>query len=318
MSRHRSTVRLLAILWVVFCGFSGTYIQAAETHSRREIPSLGPVGEVELIQSGFKFLEGPAKVPDGRIFFTDIPDETIYQLDVEGKVSQFLRPSGHANGLMYGGSGQLLVCQMDGFLSTVDIESRQLTVLAGSYENSRFNAPNDLVIDREGGIYFTDPRYRAPNPWPQTVEAFYYRSKDGQVTRLGDGMLAPNGIALSPDEKTLYVIPSMQSNMMAFPVENSGKIGDGRVFCQLQQVGDQTDGGGDGLAVDVNGNVYITSAAGIQIFSDAGELLGIIEVPEQPANCAFGGPDNKTLYMTARTGLYRCTMPVAGHLQYTE
>lgn len=282
------------------------------------IPSLGTVGPVELIKDGFQFLEGPAKVPDGTLYFTDIPAETIFQLSPEGQIVEFFKPSGFANGLMYGGDGQLLVCQMAGALSKIDLATKQLTVLASEYAGRRFNAPNDLVIDREGGIYFTDPRYRAPEPWPQGVEAFYYCSAEGQITRLGDDLKAPNGIALSPDEKTLYVIPSLQSEMMAYPILSPGKLGMGRVFCQLQQVGNQTAGGGDGLAVDVKGNLFITSAAGIQVFSDVGELLGIIRVPEQPANCAFGGEDNKTLYITARKGLYRCSMPVAGHLQRSE
>jgi len=324
MARIFFKVLILSASTSVFhlIGLPGTRL-AAENQplaeiSSQEIPSLGTVGKVELIQSGFKFLEGPAKAPDGKIFFTDIPAATIYQLGVDGKITEFFKPSGFANGLMYAGNGRLFICQMEGKLSMIDLASNQLVVLAEQYQGVRFNAPNDLVVDREGGIYFTDPRYRAPEPWPQTVESFYYRNKDGVVTRLGEGLKAPNGIALSPDESTLYVIPSMQSDMMAYPVDSPGRIGAGRVFCQLQQVDGQTDGGGDGLAVDAKGNLYITSAAGIQVFSDAGELLGIVKVPEQPANCAFGGEDNSTLFITARTGLYRCRMPIAGHLQYTE
>lgn len=285
-----------------------------DTTAAQEIPSLGSLGSVELIKDGFKFLEGPAKTPDGSLYFTDIPAETIFLLNGAGQIEEYLKPSGFANGLMYAGDGQLLVCQMAGRLSRIDLASKQVSVLADQFSGARLNAPNDLVIDKQGGIYFTDPRYRAPDPWPQTVEAFYYRAVDGTVTRLGAGLKAPNGIALSPDEQTLYVIPSMQSEMMAYPIESPGKIGEGRVFCQLQQVGEETAGGGDGLAVDIKGNLYITSAAGIQVYSAAGELLGIIKVPQQPANCAFGGADNKTLYITARTGLYRCTMPIPGHL----
>lgn len=314
----KSNLHLLALLMMTLGVFAAELSMAQESESQAEIPGLGSIGQVELIQSGFKFLEGPAKVPDGRLFFTDIPAETIYQLDHSGEISEFLKPSGFANGLMYGGDGQLLVCQMEGKLASISLESRQITVLADQYEGKRLNAPNDLVIDQQGGIYFTDPRYRAPEPWPQGVEAFYYRSPDGSVTRLGEGMKAPNGIALSPDGKTLYVIPSMQAEMMAYPVESPGKLGAGKVFCQLQQVGDQTDGGGDGLAVDVQGNLYITSAAGIQIFSAAGELLGILKIPEQPANCSFGGTDNQMLFITARTGIYRCKMPIAGHLQFQQ
>ena len=119
--------------------------------------------------------------------------------------------------------------------------------LADGYEGKRFNAPNDLVIDRDGGIYFTDPHFRAPMPLPQGVRAFYYRSPDGKVTRLAEIEAAPNGIILSPDEKTLYVIPSLQAEMLAYPVEGPGKLGQQRVFCTLQQASGKTNGGGDGL-----------------------------------------------------------------------
>lgn len=283
-----------------------------------DLKGLGAVGPVEKIQGGFQFLEGPAKTPDGSVYFTDIPAESIYKLGTDGRISLFLKPSLHANGLMYGGGNRLLACQMDGQLAAIDLKTKQTEVLASQFDGARFNACNDLVIDQAGGIYFTDPRYRAPQPWPQGKEAFYYRAKDGTVTRLGEDLVAPNGIALSPDEKTLYVIPSMRSEMMAYEIETPGKIGPGRVLCRLQQVAAATNGGGDGLAIDVRGNLYITSATGVQVVSPSGDALGTIAVPEQPANCGFGGEDNRTLFITARTGFYRCTMPVPGHLQRTE
>lgn len=250
--------------------------------------------------------------PDGSIYFTDIPDNVIHRLRPDGEIERFLEPSAHANGLMYGGQGRLLACQMDGQVVSIELQSKKISVLADQYQRKRFNACNDLVIDKAGGIYFTDPRYSAPEPWPQVREAFYYRSPEGEVVRLADDLKAPNGIGLSPDEKTLYVIPSMSSQMMAYEVKQPGVLGSGRVLCRLQQVGDATEGGGDGMALDVQGNLYITSSAGIQVFSPTGELLGIIEVPENPANCAFGGENHQTLYITARTGLYRCDMPLAG------
>lgn len=282
------------------------------------LSGLGEHGPVTKIQGGFQFVEGPAKTPDGSIYFTDIPANVINRLKPDGTIERFLEPSAHANGLMYGGQGRLLACQMDGQLVSIELASKQVTTLADEYQGKRFNACNDLVIDKLGGIYFTDPRYNAPDPWPQTREAFYYRSLAGEVVRLGDNLTAPNGIGLSPDEKTLYVVPSMSSEMMAYEVKQPGVLGAGRVFCRLQQVGEAKDGGGDGMAVDVQGNLYITSAAGVQVFSPAGELLGIIALPETPANCAFGGPDNKTLFMTAHTGLYRCAVPVAGLVARSE
>ncbi len=284
----------------------------------QQLSGLGEHGAVTEIQGGFQFLEGPAQAPDGSLYFSDIPANAIHRLSPDGKIEIFVEPSGRANGLMYGGHDHLLACQMDGKVVSIDLKSKQINTLSDAYREKPFNACNDLVIDKLGGIYFTDPRYGAPDPWPQEKEAFYYRSAEGKVVRLGDDLTAPNGIGLSPDEKTLYVIPSMSSEMMAYEVQRPGVLGSGRVFCQLQQVGDATDGGGDGMAVDVQGNLYITSAAGVQVFSAAGELLGIIAVPETPANCTFGGDDNKTLFITARTGLYRCTVPVAGLIPRSE
>ncbi|MCC7338301.1 MAG: SMP-30/gluconolactonase/LRE family protein [Pirellulaceae bacterium] len=294
------------------------WLVSSVSATAQQLAGLGEHGAVTKIQGGFQFVEGPAQTPDGSIYFTDIPANIIHRLTLDGKIEVFIEPSAHANGLMYGGQDRLLACQMDGQLVSIDLTSKQITTLADKYQGNRFNACNDLVIDKLGGIYFTDPRYNAPDPWPQEKEAFYYRSADGDVARLGDNLTAPNGIGLSPDEKTLYVIPSMGSEMMAYEVKQPGVLGTGRVLCRLQQVGDATNGGGDGMALDVQGNLYITSSAGIQVFSPAGKLLGIIAVPETPANCAFGGEDRKTLFITARTSLYRCTVPVAGLIPRSE
>ncbi len=301
---------------IFVCAGIALAVATSCSHAQTELKGLGTTGKVELIQDGFQFVEGPAKTPDGSVYFTDIPANTIHRMTFSnGKpsIDVFVQPSGHSNGLMYGGENRLLACQMDGQLVAYDLTSKSVTVIAGQYDGKRFNACNDLVIDRHGGIYFTDPRFRAPEPWPQGTEAFYYVDTDGKVTRLGDDLPAPNGIALSPDESTLYVIPSMQAEMVAYPVLAPGKIGKGRVLCRLEQAVGRNNGGGDGLTIDIKGNLYITSALGIQVFSPSGELLGILEVPQQPANCTFAGDDDRTLIITARTGVYRCEMPVPGH-----
>lgn len=277
------------------------------------IPGIGPVGAVKLVKGNFQFTEGPTKTPDGKLYFTDIPASTIHVLSPEGTVEVFLNPSGKANGLMYGGEGRLLACQMEGKLISIDLKSKEVKVLAESYKDNHFNAPNDLVIDKQGGIYFTDPRYGAADPWPQGTEAFYYRAPDGTVSRLGEDLAAPNGIILSPDEKTLYIVPSMQRQMVAYEVKEPGKLGERRVFCELKQPATKNNSGGDGLTVDVQGNLYITTDLGVQVYNSTGKLLGIIECPEQPANVTFGGPENKTLFMTSRTGLYQAQMEVSGH-----
>jgi gluconolactonase len=210
---------------------------------------------------------------------------------------------------------RLLACEMDGQLKEYNPETGEQKSLAKTYKGVRFNAPNDLVIDNTGGIYFTDPRYRAPEPWPQGTEAVYYRAADGKVTRLIDDRTAPNGVILSPDEKTLYVIPSMEKQMWAYPVLSPGKIGQGTVFCEVTQPdGAKTPAGGDGLTIDTQGNLYITTALGLQVFDPSGKQLGIIAIPEHPANVTFGGKDNKTLFVTARKSLYSVETEATGHV----
>ena len=277
------------------------------------IPGVGPVGDVKKVHSGFAFTEGPAADADGNLYFTDIPNNRIHKMDSSGQVSVFVEPSGHCNGLMVVGR-RLLACEMDGRLKEFSLDDKKETVLADKHEDKRFNAPNDLVIDQSGGIYFTDPRFRAPDPWPQGKEAVYYRAADGKVTRLLDDRKAPNGIILSPDEKTLYVIPSMEKQMWSYPVEAPGKIGSGKVLCELRQPKGSDNGGGDGLTVDTAGNLYITSGLGVQVVSPDGKILGVIEFPEQPANVTFGGPNRRTLYVTARTSLYSVEMEATGHV----
>jgi gluconolactonase len=214
---------------------------------------------------------------------------------------------------MLNAAGNIVACEMDGRIVEIDVKSKKVTALTDTYDGKRYNAPNDLVIDRDGGVYFTDPRFRAPEPWPQGKEAWYYADAKGKVTRLGDNLPAPNGVILSPDEKTLYVIPSMQKQMMAYPVLGPGKVGEGKVFCELQQKDANGNSGGDGLTVDSRGNLYITSALGLQVFTPEGKHLGNIAFPEQPANCTFGGKDGKTMYATARTSVYAVEMEATGH-----
>jgi gluconolactonase len=286
----------------------------AVSNAADKIPGIGPAGEVKKVHGGFQFTEGPTFDREGNLYFSDVRGDKLYEIDAKGELSTILDPSHHTNGLMMNAAGKIVACEMDGRLIEVDPKTKQVKSLADSYEGKRFNAPNDLVIDRAGGIYFTDPHFSAPMPLPQGVRAFYYRAPDGKVTRLAEVEAAPNGIILSPDEKTLYVIPSGQADMLSYPVTAPGKIGDKRTFCTLKQASGKTTGGGDGLAIDVKGNLYITSALGVQVFDSHGSLLGIIEFPEQPANCDFGGKDMKTLYATARTSVYSVAMEVAGHV----
>ncbi len=182
-----------------------------------------PVGAVEKVQGGFQFTEGPAATKDGGLYFSDIPDDAIHFVSPEGKITLFTKPAGHSNGLLITSDDRLLGCQMDGQVVEFDRQTGKVAkTLASQFEGKRFNAPNDLVIDSQGGIYFTDPLYRAPEPLPQGIQAVYYISSNGEVSRVTDAIKAPNGIGLSPDQKRLYVIPSMQSKMLVYEVTAPG------------------------------------------------------------------------------------------------
>ena len=296
------------------CAISASTLAAATAEEAQQpLPGLGPIGPVVKLHGGFQFTEGPAADRDGNVYFSDIPAEKIFKVDTAGKLTTFRDKSNNVNGTMVNAAGELVGCEMKGQVTVMGADGQVVRNVAKEYEGKRFNAPNDLVIDAVGGTYFTDPHFRAPTPLPQGVTAVYYAAADGKVTRLVDDLKAPNGVILSPDEKTLYVIPSGQAEMMAYEVVSPGKLGPGRVFCTLKQKEGQSGKGGDGLTVDVKGNLYITSALGLQVFDPSGKLLGIIALPEQPANCTFGGPDRKTLYVTARSSLYTVPMEVAGH-----
>jgi gluconolactonase len=290
------------------------------SHVTIEAQEFPGVGAVKKLHDGFKFTEGPAY--DGKhLYFTDIPNFRIMRTDLKGNLEIFLEPSGRCNGLMFDGRGTLLACRMgateeskmEPAVLAIDVASKTVKSIADRFEDKRFNACNDLVIDKSGGIYFTDPRYNAPEPWPQKVEAVYYRSKSGAVKRLEQELIAPNGVILSPDESTLYVCPSMQKQVFAYTVKAPGELTNKRLHFEIKQPSSKENSGGDGMSIDIQGNLYLTTDLGIQVVSPEGKLAGLISLPEQPANCAFGGPEMKTLFATCRTGLYAVEMPIAGH-----
>lgn len=307
--------RYVTVLWaLVVC--LGIYAGASPVCGSDPIPGIGPVGEIRKLHGDLQFTEGPAADSQGNVYFTDIPANRIYQRTAGGQLKVFLEPSGHCNGLMLRGDETLLACSMDGRLIQIDVATKAIKPLAEQYLGKRFNAPNDLVIDHHGGVYFTDPHYRAPTPLPQGKTAVYYHAANGKVHEIVSGPKAPNGVILSPDEKMLYVIPSMQKEMFAYPIKGPGQIGEGGVFCSLKQPPNSrgAGSGGDGLTIDTAGNLYITSALGIQVVTPQGKHLGVIEVPERPANVTFGGKDRKTLFITARTALYSVPMEATGHV----
>ncbi|TWU26952.1 Gluconolactonase precursor [Novipirellula galeiformis] len=311
----RLVVRTAAVT-VLVALLAGGHGFAKETTSSNQTSAsadaIFPVGDVELVKDGFQFTEGPAWDESGILYFSDIPNTAIHRVHADGTVDVFTLESKHTNGIVVAADGRILACQMDGQVVVYDKNDASATVLANAYEGKRFNAPNDLVIDKQGGIYFTDPLYRAPTPLPQGIQAVYYIANNGDVTRVTAGIDAPNGIGLSPDGKKLYVCPSKQAEMLVYDVLSDGKLSDGKMFCRLTQPQGKRDTGADGITLDVQGNVYITTHLGVEIFSPAGKSVGLVRFPHQPANVTFGGADRKTMYVTARGAVYRVKMPIAG------
>jgi gluconolactonase len=262
---------------------------------------------VRLVATGFVYTEGPAADRQGNLYFTDYRDGPgkIYRLDTCGGLQLVVADSGRANGLKVSPTGEVIACQVEGQVSAFRPDGSCSRVLTGSYCGRRYNAPNDLVIDSTGGIYFTDPFFDAPRPFPpQRIPAVYYLAANGTVTRVIDDLWAPNGIALSPDERTLYVVPSFGRHVMAYPVLGPGQLGPARRFCRLAPSWIPFIPGGDGATVDAAGNLYVATVAGVQVFDPTGELQGVLRMPHRPSNVAFGGADHRTLFITAGGSVY--------------
>ncbi len=224
----------------------------------------------------------------------------------------FLKPSGHSNGLTLDRQGRLLICEHDRRVIRLE-KDRSKTVLAEFYDGKRLNSPNDIVVKTDGTIYFTDPPYGLPDR-TEGKELDYcgvYRiGTDGSITLLDDSIGLPNGLAFSPDERTLYVDDSGSATVYAFDVTAGGLLANKRVFTELASP--EGKGAADGMKVDVDGNLFSTGPGGISVIDPTGKRYGIIGCPEVPSNLAWGDSDYKTLYITARTGVYRVRVKTGG------
>lgn len=297
------------LLGIALMALSASAAEQAGGQAERVADLVAGPPDVREVAAGFSFTEGPAADRNGDVFFTDIPQERIHVWRAAtGKVEVWLEPTGKINGLFFRPNGTLLGCQMGPGRRIVAIDpvTRAIAPLAERVDGKRFNAPNDLVLDAQGGIWFTDPAYgRKPEERELDEEAVYWISPDGKTVRkVAGGFQRPNGIALSPDGRTLYVADRDADVTVAFPVEGPGMLGSRRPFA---------DTGSDGFAVDEQGNLYVTpKAMEIRVFSPAGKNLGQIPLPVQPANVTFGGPDRRTLFITARDRVFTLPMRVQG------
>jgi gluconolactonase len=268
----------------------------------------------ERIATGFSFTEGPIWHPDGYLLFSDIPGNTIYKWTPDGKVEKFRSPSGHSNGLAFDKQGRLIACEHTNRRVSRTEPDGTIMTLVHQYEGKRLNSPNDVAVKSDGSIYFTDPpygleaAYGIPGKQELAFQGLYRILPDGKTLELlVKDLYRPNGLAFSPDEKVLYVANTLGSqNVYAFDVQSDGTLANRRVFVNLY-------GYLDGIKVDMKGNLYVASNSNsLLIYDSAGKHLWEIIIPERATNCAFGGNDNKTLFITARTSVYRVKLKVAG------
>jgi gluconolactonase len=281
---------------------------------------------IERIATGFGFTEGPVWNGD-HLLFSDIPNNRIVrwrQLPEGPEVTTFRCPSGFplgqptkvgqmgSNGLTLDRQGRLLACEHGNRRVSRTEADGSVVALAERWEGKRLNSPNDVVVRSDGSIFFTDPPYglfERTEGKELEFQGVYRIDPDGSLHLAVDDFERPNGLAFSPDERTLYVDDSAHRHIRAFDVSDDGRLRNGRVFADLAH---PEEGSPDGMKVDTEGNVYCTGAVGIWVFNPAGALLGRIVTPERPANCAWGDADWKTLFITARPSVYRVRVAVPG------
>lgn len=278
--------------------------------------------KLEKLWSEGAFTEGPCQGTDGCIYFSDIGNRIMKYDPATNKTSVFRDQSGRANGLKFDKAGRLLACEgaNTGGNRRVSITDKDGTIktLADTFMGKRFNSPNDLTLDAKGRVYFTDPRYLGTEKLELEQQSVYRIDADGTVTRIITEVQKPNGIVISPDQKTLYLAdsnsdPKEKRRLLAFPLKPDGSVG------AMRQLFDfEADRGIDGMTVTTDGHIVATAGrektAGVTVFTPEGKKVAFLPTPENPTNCCFAGKAMKTLYITAGKSLYRVETAMMGFI----
>lgn len=282
------------------------------------------------IATGHVFTEGPLWIVDdkspggGYLLFSDIPASKVFKWTpgadgalTESKAEVFIEDSAQSNGLTLDREGRVLLAQHSGKISVLNKDGT-LTLICDKYDGKGLNSPNDLCVRSDGMIFFTDPPYgvRGSGRTKELEFSGVYRmGADAKPVLLNKSMVTPNGIALSPDEKTVYVADTSKGQMWAFGFKEGDLLDDGRLFAELIASEGPRKGksaGGDGVRVDVEGNVYCAAAGGAWVFDKSGKHLGVIGIPGNATNVAFGGKDRKTLFITSGKNVFAVNVKIAG------
>jgi len=266
-------------------------------------PLIADGAKVEQLAEGFIFTEGPACDAEGNVFFSDVRDSKTYRWSIGGELSLFRANTRETNGMYFDRDGSLVCCEVVGRRVSRLMPDGELITLVEHYEGKRLNSPNDVWIDPDGGIYFTDPRYGNQEGLEQDGFHVYYIPSDGtSVRRVLDNLVKPNGIVGTRDGKTLYVADHGAGKTYAYEIESAGALGKRRLIAMQ---------GSDGMTLDEHGNLYLTEDD-VDVYRSSGEKLATIEVPGRVTNVCFGGTDRKTLFITANNRLYGVKMRVTG------
>ncbi|GAB3934548.1 SMP-30/gluconolactonase/LRE family protein [Kribbella albertanoniae] len=272
---------------------------------------------LERLWTGGRWVEGPVYSPAGRyLLWSDIPNDRILRWDETSyQVSAFRAPAGNTNGHTLDQQGRLVSCEHGNRRVTRTEHNGRISVLADNYEGHRFNSPNDVVVKRDGSIWFTDPSYGISSDYEgykgeiETEGCHVYRvSADGGLTRVADDFDGPNGIAFSPDESLIYITDTERAHMRVFTVEGD-RISGGEVFAECG------NGAFDGIRIDTVGRVWASAADGVHVYHPDGTLLGKLLVPETVSNLTFGGAKRNRLFITATTSVYSLFTTVNGAAQ---
>jgi gluconolactonase len=272
---------------------------------------LLPDSRLELVGSGYQFTEGPVwMAKDRRLLFSDIPADTIYGWTEKDGVAAFRKPSHSANGNTCDLQGRLLTCEHASRTLTRTGPDGAVSTLASTYKGRRLNSPNDVVVKSDGTIWFTDPPYGIQRREIEQPANYVFRLDPGaaEPVAVADDFTYPNGLCFSPDERMLFIANSDPKvhHVRAFHVGADNALRDGEVFAVI------APGVPDGMRMDLQDRLYCTSAEGVHVLSPEGKLLGKVRTPQTAANCAFGGPDNTTLFITASTQVWRVRLAAVG------
>lgn len=276
-----------------------------------------PRTKLEKLAGGFQFTEGPVWVQrEQALYFSDIPASTTRRWTEHGGVEIVRHPNDKSNGMFVDPDGALLVCQHGRRRIVKWRGGDDVETVVDVFEGKKFNSPNDLVVRRDGSIYFTDPPYGLTATFGEPGEqelnfqgVFRTDAARQQVFLLHRGFFRPNGLAFSPDEKRLYVNDSEENLIRVFEVDASGDLSGERLFAEVKG---NEPGCPDGMKVDIEGNVYVTGPGGLWVFCPAGEKIGFLAVSEVVGNFAFGGEDRRSVFLTASTSLYRIRVLIPG------